>query len=75
MLMAIRLPLFLSDGTTHDVKVASDLIDKIDLSDTEVLCADKGYDSDALQAHIKQAGTHNNIPRKRNTKSSNDHMD
>ena len=63
------------DGTTHDVKVAPDLLDKVDLSDTEVLCADKGYDSDALRAHIEQAGTHNNIPRKRNTKSSNDHMD
>ena len=65
----------LSDGTTHDVKVAPDLVDKVNLSDTEVLCADKGYDSDALRAHIEQAGTHNNIPRKRNTKSSNDHMD
>ncbi len=65
----------LSDGTTHDVKVTSDLIDKMDLSDTVIVCADKGYDSDSLRAHIKQAGTRDNIPRKRNTKSSNDHMD
>ena len=65
----------LSDGTTHDVKVAPDLVDKVNLSNTEVLCADKGYDSDALRAHIEQAGTRDNIPRKRNTKSSNDHMD
>ena len=65
----------LSDGTTHDVKVAPDLVDKVNLSDTEVLCADKGYDSDSLRAHIEQAGTHDNIPRKRNTKSSNDYMD
>ena len=57
------------------MKVAPDLIDKVYLRNTEVLCADKGYDSDALRAHIKQAGTRNNIPRKRNTKSSNDHMD
>ncbi|MGP9690074.1 IS5 family transposase, partial [Psychrobacter sp. AOP22-C1-C5] len=47
----------LSDGTTHDVKVAPDLVDKVNLSNTEVLCADKGYDSDALRAHIEQAGT------------------
>ena len=65
----------LSDGTTHNVKVAPDLIDQIDLSTTEIVCADKGYDSDALREHIKQAGTRDNIPRKRNTKSSNDHMD
>ncbi len=65
----------LSDGTTHDVKVAPDLIDKVDLGDTEFLCADKGYDSDSLRAHIEQAGCLNNIPRKRNTKSTNNHMD
>ena len=65
----------LSDGTTHDVKVAPDLIDKMDLSDTDLLCADKGYDSDALRTHIKQAGCCDNIPRKQNTKSTNNHMD
>ena len=65
----------LSDGTIYDVKIAPDLANKIDLSDTEVLCADRGHDSEALRAHIKQAGTRDNIPRKRNTKSSNDHMD
>ena len=65
----------LSDGTTHDVKVASDLIDQINLSTTEIVCADKGYDSDTLREHIKQAGTRDNIPQKRNTKSSNGHMD
>ncbi len=65
----------LSDSTTHDVKVAPDLVDKVDLSNTEILCADKGYDSEALREHIKQAGTRDNIPRRANTKSSNDHMD
>ena len=65
----------MSDGTTNDAKVAPDLVDKVDLSDTEVLCADKGYDSDALRAHIEQAGTCDNILRKRSTKSSNDYMD
>ena len=65
----------LSDGTTHDVKVAPDLIDKIDLSDTDILCADKGYDSETLREYIKQAGSCDNISRKRNTKSTNNHMD
>ncbi len=69
------LTFILSDGTTHDVKFAPDLVDKVDLDDTEALCADKGYDSDALRARIEQAETRDNIPRKRNTKSSNDHMD
>ena len=64
-----------SDGTTHDVKVAPDLIDNIDLSDTVIVYVDKGYDSAALRAHIKQVGCFNNIPRERNTRSSNGHMD
>ena len=57
------------------MKIAPDLIDNTDLSATVTVCADKGYDSEALRAHIKQAGTRDNIPRKRNTKSSNNHMD
>ncbi len=69
------LTFILSDGTTHDAKVAPDLIDKIDLSNTEVLCADKGYDSEALREQIKQARCCNKIPRKRNTQSDNNHMD
>lgn len=56
-----RIAFLLSDGTTHDVKVALDLIDKMDLSDTVTVCADKGYDSEALRSHIKQAGC-SNIP-------------
>lgn len=51
----------LSDGTNHDVKVAPDLIDKIGLRNTDILCADKGYDSDPLRAHNEQAGCINNI--------------
>ncbi|MEC5210715.1 hypothetical protein RCH20_001791 [Psychrobacter sp. PL15] len=43
----------LSNGTTHDVKVAPNLIDKIDLSDTDILCADKGYDSETLREYSR----------------------
>ena len=46
------ITLILSDGTTHDVKVAPDLIDNIDLSATVTVCANKGYDSEVLRAHI-----------------------
>ena len=45
------------------------------MSKTDVVCADKGYDSDTLREYIEQTATCNNIPRKRSTKSSNDHMD
>lgn len=64
-----------TDGTTHDVKVAPDLIDEVDLSDTNVVCADKGYDSDNLREHIEQTNTESNIPRKANSKTGNNHMD
>lgn len=55
--------------------VALDLINKIDLSDTVTVCADKGCDSEALRAYIKQAGRFNNISRKQNTKLTHKHMD
>ena len=58
------------DGTTHDVKVAPVLVDKIDLTDTDVLCADKGYDSQTLREQIEKTVTRANIPKK-----SNNYMD
>lgn len=65
----------ITDGTTHDVKVATDLVDQVDLSDTAVVCADKGYDSEDLREHIEQTGTDSNIPKKSNSKTGNSHMD
>lgn len=53
-----------SDGTTRDVKIALELVDKIDLSDTDMVCADKGYDFDKLREHIKQARSFDNIPKR-----------
>lgn len=41
------------DGTTHDVKVAPDLIDCLDLKE-KILCADKGYDSEPLREQIEK---------------------
>lgn len=37
----------------HDVKVAPDLVSKLDLNSTETLCADKGNDSETLREQIK----------------------
>ncbi len=50
MHMAILLIFMITDGTTHDVKVAPDFnINIIDLKETKVVCADKGYDSEPLR--------------------------
>ena len=65
----------ISDGTSHDIKIAPDLVSKLDLTESEILCADKGYDSDNFRTQIEQTKTKSNIPRKSNTKSNNDHMD
>ena len=46
------------------MKVALDVIDEINLSNTDNICADRGYDSDALRPHIEQEGCFNHIPRK-----------
>lgn len=65
----------ISDGTSHDIKIAPDLVSKLDLTDSEILCADKGYDSDNFRSQIEATKTKSNIPRKSNTKANNDHMD
>ena len=63
------------DGTTHDVKIAPELISKLDLTETDMVCADKGYDSEPLREQIRQTGTKANIPKKSNSQSNNDHME
>ena len=65
----------ITDGVTHDVKAAPDLIDTLDLSDVVVLAADKGYDSQCFREKVEESQTIANIPRRRNTKLSNEHMD
>ena len=65
----------ISDGTTLDIKIAPILVEKIDLNETETLCADKRYDSEALKDQIKSTDTKSNIPRKSNIQSNNDHID
>ena len=65
----------ISDGTSHDIKIAPALLSKLDLTESEILCADKGYDSDNFRNQIESTKTKPNIPRKSNTKSTNEHMD
>lgn len=64
-----------SDGTAHHIKIAPDLVDPLDLETTEILCADKGYDSEKLREKIVSTKTKANITRKFKTKSNNNHMD
>ncbi len=71
----VAIDFIVTDGTTHDVKVAPELIEKIDLTETECLSADKGYDSEDLREQIEATQTQANIPRKCNSKSDNEHMD
>ena len=63
------------DGVTHDIKIAPALLGLLDLKDTEFLNADKGYDFKEFRNLIHSRGIHANIPRKKNAKTSNAHMD
>ena len=63
------------DGVTHDIKIAPELLGLLNLKNTEFLNADKGYESEAFRELIHSRGIHANIPRKKNAKTSNRHMD
>ena len=65
----------ITDGTTHDAKVAPELLSKVSLKATEYVSADKGYDSDNLRETITQQSVKAIIPKKRNTTANNNHMD
>ena len=69
------LDFIISDGVTHDVKIAPDLIEKVDLNETKLLNADRGYISEKMSEYLSQQGIHPNIPNKRNSLSGNAHMD
>ena len=65
----------ITNGTTHNVKVAPELVTKLNLEETQILCADKGYDSEPLREQIRATDTQAKIPRKSNTQSNNNHID
>ena len=64
-----------TDGTTHDIKVAPELLSKIPLDATDYISADKGYDSESFREIIINQGAKAVIPKKRNTLTNNNHMD
>lgn len=57
------------------MKVVPDLIDWLDFIETGILSTDKGYASEPLGPKIKNTQTQANIPKKSNSKSSNEHID
>ena len=69
------IEIMITNGTTHNVKVAPELVTKLDLEETEILCADKGYDSEPLREQIRATDTQAKILRKSNTQSNNIHME
>ena len=65
----------ISDGVTHDIKIAPDLIEKVDMKETRVLNGDRGYISEDLSDSLLKQGVHPNIPNRKNSKTGNSHMD
>ncbi len=49
----------------YDIKIAPELILGLDLKETQVVCVDKGYDSESLRELIKQTGTKEKIANKK----------
>ena len=41
----------------------------------DIVCADKGYDSESFRAYVEESGADAKIPRKRNNKLGNADMD
>ena len=63
----------LTGGEVHDCKIAAEFISK--LPDAEFTVADKGYDSAEVREAIEQKSSIPVIPRKKNSKIGNIHMD
>lgn len=65
----------ITGGQVHDVKIAPQLIKQNDLTHTEILSADKGYDCEHLREQIQQTQTQPNIPKKSNSQTKDHSMD
>jgi transposase len=63
----------LSAGQVADISRAAELLDGTPVSESVI--ADKGYDSQALRAHIEARGSRPVIPRRKNNSVGNDDMD
>ncbi|GGZ88615.1 hypothetical protein GCM10007161_20180 [Ignatzschineria indica] len=69
------LDFLVSDGATHDVKVAPELIKEVELKETKILNADRGYISEDFKMSLLKNEVHPNIPNKKNSLKDNSHMD
>lgn len=69
------LDFLVSDGATHDVKVAPELIKKVELKETKILNADRGYISEDFKMNLLKNEVHPNIPNRKNSLKDNRHMD
>ena len=69
------LEVIITAGNVNDVSIAPELIAAVDLAETEVVSADKGYDSDKLRAQIEEEGSKANIPYKCDREKKNKDMD
>ena len=63
----------LTGGQVNDCSQAASLIAKV--QGAETIIADKGYDSEAIRAQVKQQGSQVVIPRKRNSLKGNADLD
>lgn len=63
----------ITGGKVHDAKAASGLSDKIKTAGNVI--ADKGYDSEAIRQHIRQAEANPVIPRRLDSKHPNRELD
>ena len=69
------LDFLVSDGVTHDVKMALELIKNVALKETKLPNADRGYISKDFKSTLLEKGIHRNIPNRNNSLNSNNHMD
>lgn len=62
-------------GNVNDIVVAPNLLAQLDLSHTDTVCADRGFDSDAFRELIRSEQCQANIPYKKNREHLNINTD
>ncbi|UYF74532.1 transposase [Acinetobacter ursingii] len=65
----------ITNGTTHDVKVAPELVEKLDLEKLRSYVQIRVMILNHYESKSEQQILEANIPRKSNTQSNNNHMD
>lgn len=65
----------LTGGQVHDSQMACELINSLDISDTDIITADKGYTGERIANHIHSKRIKANIPNRNNSLEGNQHMD